>query len=345
MSRLRRATLAAGAVALVLAGSALAAYSTARLSVSYGPSNVTRIVASSGVNDDATARVSIVIPQGTVVTTSAAPGTKVGTVTAQVAALALGGALLPLSGDIVVATPETISAASQTACIGAATPAVVFVLVLQAADQTLNVPAYVVPVDATLAELGTSQLVICLPAPDIPVDKGGATFGAKFMSADMSFTNVFTALKSAVWVGLWTPWQAGVGLTNAAATVASPSLVGATAVTLRARRYRGRVKLSGKVTLDGDGFPTLVRLLGARGSGRLKLIKSVEVNEDGTYELTLPSGAKQTRFQARVEGFTESVGADQLGDFCESVFPFLTVPCSSLTVRITGSTTRTMSIR
>ena len=38
------------------------------------------------------------IPNGTGITTTAAPGTKVGTVKAQVSALALGGALLPLDG-------------------------------------------------------------------------------------------------------------------------------------------------------------------------------------------------------------------------------------------------------
>ena len=59
---------------------------------------------------------------GTTLTTTAAPGTKVGTAKAQVSALALGGALLPLAGDIVVAPPGAVPAASQTACIGTVTP-------------------------------------------------------------------------------------------------------------------------------------------------------------------------------------------------------------------------------
>jgi hypothetical protein len=95
----------AALVALALAAAATAAYTTPKLQVTYLPSNVTRIVASSSVNDDSTARAAIVIPNGTTITATAAPGTKVGTAQAQVSALALGGALLPLAGDIVVAPP------------------------------------------------------------------------------------------------------------------------------------------------------------------------------------------------------------------------------------------------
>src|SRR5262245_56986208 len=110
------ATTLAALGALVFVVAAYAAYTSPKLAVTY-PGGNTRIIASAAVGDDATARAAIVIPTGTGITTTAAPGTKVGTVQAQVSALALGGALLPLAGDILVAPPGAVPPANQTACI------------------------------------------------------------------------------------------------------------------------------------------------------------------------------------------------------------------------------------
>ena len=57
--------------------------------------------------------------------------------------------------------------------------------------------------------------MFCLPPPDVPVAQGGATFGAKFLSADLSLTGVFGAVVQGAWVAFWTPWQAGNGQINA----------------------------------------------------------------------------------------------------------------------------------
>ena len=98
-TRTRTAVVALAALAaLALASVASAAYTSPKLTVTYAAGNVTRIVASAAVTDDSTARAAIVIPTGTTITATAAPGTKVGTAQAQVSALALGGALLPLAG-------------------------------------------------------------------------------------------------------------------------------------------------------------------------------------------------------------------------------------------------------
>ena len=70
------------------------------------------------VADDATARAAIVIPNGTSITATAGARDEGRHRPAQVSALALGGALLPLAGDIVVAPPGAVPAASQAACIG-----------------------------------------------------------------------------------------------------------------------------------------------------------------------------------------------------------------------------------
>ena len=225
---MRISRLTAGAIAVLVAltvtAAASASYGTAKLAVTYG-TGTTRIVASSAAADDATARAAIVVSPGTTLDTSAAPGTKVGTVKAQVSALALGCALLPLTGDILVAAPGTVPAASQTSCIGAAAPVATYLLVLQAAGQTINLPAYIIPTDGAAAAIGTTQLVFCLAPPDVPVDKGGATFGAKFLSADMTLTGVFSSLATAGWLGLWTPWTPLTGVANTAGTVSSVDLV------------------------------------------------------------------------------------------------------------------------
>lgn len=333
MKKVRLAVISVAALtALALAASATAAYSTAKLSVSYTAGGVTRIVASSDVADDATARAAIVISQGTTLTTTAAPGTKVGTVKAQVSALALGGALLPLAGDIIVAPPGAVPAASQTACIQTATPSATYLLVLQAAGQTINLPAYIIPTDATQAALGAAQLVFCLAPPDIPTTSGGATFGAKFLSADMSFTNVFSPLTSALWMAFWTPWTPAVGTVNTAGTVASADLIAPGVVTLKGKRVKGRVTLTGKATQGGVGEAFRVQVWGAVGKAAFKPLKTVSAKDNGTFSLVLAKTAKQTSFQAKVVVSEGSVTGDTAKTICTGLFSSLPIPCSSFTV-------------
>jgi hypothetical protein len=319
-------------VVLALPTTALAAYSSAKLSVSYPPGGVTRIVATSDVADDATARAAIVVATGTTLTTTATPGTKVGTVTAQVSALALGGALLPLAGDIVVAPAGAVPVASQTACIGALPVITTYLLVLQAAGQTINLPAYLVPAEATLASFGAAELIFCLAPPDIPTTSGGATFGAKFLSADMSFTGVFSSQSTAAWIGLWTPWQAGNGQTNPAGTIASASVVLPGRVTLKGKRVRGRVTLAGTASQGIFVAPFRVSVWGATGKAALRPLKSVLANDKGVYTVTLLKSAKQTVFQTRVTDVEAvNVGADAK-DLCTRIFSSLPAPCSSFTI-------------
>jgi hypothetical protein len=235
-----------------------------------------------------------------------------------------------------------VPAASQTACIGALPPTATYLLVLQAAGQTINLPAYITPVDASLSALGASQLVFCLAPPDIPVDKGGATFGAKFLSADLSFNGVFSPLATAAWVGFWTPWQAGTGVVNTAATVASPSVVLPGSVTLKGKRVKGKITLTGKASQSGFVAPFRVVIWGAVGKAALKPIKTVIANDNGVYKVTLAKTAKQTTFQASVtDSEAVNTGEDAAG-LCKDVFSILPVPCSSFT--ISGFTAKSKAV-
>jgi hypothetical protein len=283
---------AATLTALALAAVASAAYTTPKLSVSYAANNVTRVVASAAVTDDATARAAIVIPNGTTIT-AAGPGSTVGTVRAQVSALALGGALLPLEGNIIVAPPGAVPAASQTGCIGTVVPQLTLLLVLQAAGQTINLPAYITPTPAGLTTLGTTQLVFCLAAPDIPPPVG-ATFGAKFLSADLTLNNVFGPVAQGAWVGTWLPWNPGVGTVNGAALVASPAAIAPGSVTLAGRKVRGQKRLSGRVTQGGAGVSTRVAILA--GTRR---IATVSARANGSFTYAVPRTSKATSFRAR----------------------------------------------
>jgi hypothetical protein len=336
-TRIVVAALAALA-ALVLAAAATAAYTTPKLSVSYAPGNVTTITASASNSDDATARAAIVIPSGSSLT-AATPGTKVGTAKAQVSALALGGALLPLAGDIIVAPPGAVPAASQTACIGSTTPQATFLLALQAAGQTINLPAYVIPTSGAQQALGTSQLVFCLAPPDIPPASGGATFGAKFLSAELALTGVLSPVTSGAWVAFWTPWTPGAGTVNAAATVASPAVIAPGTITLSGRKVRGIKRVTGRVTQGGTGVAARVSIYAAGNTGALRRVKAVSTTATGAFTTTFPRTTKSTRFQARVV-----VAGRDSAAVC-SQFATLPVPCVNGTLSGFSATSATVRIR
>src|SRR5262249_11837448 len=157
----------------------------------------TTVISATAANgDDATARAAIYVPTGTTLTTGQTPGSAIGTVKAQVSALALAGALLPLEGQILVAPPGAVPPPAQPACSEGVTPTATWLLVLQAAGQTINLPAYVLPTTGALAAVSPAAIVFCLAPPDIPVANGGATFGAKFLSAELTLNGVISAVKT-----------------------------------------------------------------------------------------------------------------------------------------------------
>src|SRR5437868_11551147 len=117
--------LGATFAALALAGSALASFAPKLVVSSVTPQAAggggpARIGVLANNADDPTAKVSIYIPTGYQIGTPAA-GTKLGDVTATAAAADLGGAVLPLTGELdAIAPPATTPAAPAQ---GQATPA------------------------------------------------------------------------------------------------------------------------------------------------------------------------------------------------------------------------------
>jgi hypothetical protein len=298
MKRIRLAALGlAAAGVLTFVGVSVAAYTSPTLKVSYA-ATATVITAAAATGDDATAVSTIYVPNGTTLTVNQAPGTTIGSVKAQVSALALGGALLPLEGPILVAPPGAVPPASQTGCIQEAAPTATWLLQLSAAGQTINLPAYVLPTVGAETALGPAKIRFCLAAPDIPSDKGGATFGAKFLSAALTLNGVFSPVTQGAWIAFWTPWQAGTGQVNQAGTVASPAAVAVGAVTVKAKKLAAGAVVSGKVTQGGLARPgATVAIWGAKGKAALRKLGTAKTSTAGTYSLRVRSGDV---FQARV---------------------------------------------
>ena len=319
-------TIAAGvasAAALIVVPSALAAYTSAKLEVRRSGTGVT-IKASLSPNDDPTARVSIIAPVGTQLTTSQAPGTVLGPVRATVKALDLGGADLPLEGNLVVAAPGQITPAQQAQCLGPAVPLASWVMILSAAGQTLPVPAYLA---ATGSALGPAAIVVCLPPPDLPAGTPGrATFGAKLYSAELTINGVFSSA-SGVWTSFWTPYNPGVGTVNAIGSVVAPAAVLPGALSVGARRAGNGAVVTGRVTQGGQpraGVTVTIR--GGPKARALKRLGRAKTNASGTYTFRAKTG---TFFRAAAVATTGSAPA-----VCATLAPALGgTPC----VNPTGS--------
>ncbi len=311
---------------LALAGSALAAYTSPTLNVTQVGTKTT-ISVTQAQTDDATAAASIYAPAGTTATLNQAPGTTLGTVKAQVVALALGGALLPLTGEIKVAPPGAVPAASQQACTQGAAPAATWLMVLTAAGQTLNVPMYVIPTTGAETALGPAKIVVCLPPPDVPVENGGATFGAKLFQATFTVSGVFSPVAAGAWITFWTPYVAAVGTPNPAGTVASPAAIAPGSLSVKvARSGLVRSKVSGTVTQGGTGFGgATIEIWAGLKKTALKKVATTSTKANGSYSFTY--GKKASFFRARTV-----VPGRAAAPLCVALDAALPVPCVNPTV-------------
>lgn len=226
------------AVALSSAGTALAAYTTPKLLVTDARTSVT-INYTQDANDDPTAKLTFYAPSEYSASLTQSAGQTIGTVTAQGTAADLGGALLPLTGTVQVraangtylsGTTQVPIAAAATQCTGTATHTAYWVLNLEAAGQTLELPVFVDQVTAPpAAAFASASIQACLPPPDIPPGTPGrATFGFKLTKVDFKVNGIFTSAGTGQprWRVLATPYTPGRGTPNAAGSVEAQSVVG-----------------------------------------------------------------------------------------------------------------------
>jgi hypothetical protein len=292
---LRLAVLAVtSTAALALAGNALAVQ---KLSVSQTASSLT-IKVSQAQSDAQPAKITIYVPTGYSINSSAAPGTKIGTTSGSVFARD-ANIPLPLSGDVIVAPPNTNAPGCATG-----THLAVWNLALSVAGQNINLPVHVDQTAGAEAALGAYKLVVCLGPADVPQGTPGRSpNGAQLLEAVFTTNNIFTVPAGAsVWKAITTPYKPGLPAPNVAGTVETRSIVSAgtisigkkvTSVKKRLLRITGKVSQSGAAVAGAQ-----VSLLLNGQTSRFK----ARTTAAGNYTLNLrKTGSKSTTtFQARV---------------------------------------------
>jgi hypothetical protein len=289
---LRLAVLACvGTAALALAGNALA---TQRLSVRQSATALT-IRVSQAQADPQPARIVIYVPTGYTINASAAPGTNIGTTSGTVFARD-ANIPLPLSGDVVVAPPNTNAPGCATG-----THLAVWILDLQVAGQRIQLPVHVDATSGAEAALGSHKLVVCLAPDDVPPGTPGRSpNGARLLDATFTTNNIFTVPAGpATWKTITTPWAGGVP--NPAGTVETRSFVAPGTVSITSRvtnRARRTVRFSGRITQAGAAVAGAQVTLLVNGRARFR----ARTNASGNYSIVLRKTGRPstTLFQARV---------------------------------------------
>jgi hypothetical protein len=336
MTRVVKLAVLAGAAvtALAFAGNALAVQ---KLSVSQTATSLT-IKVTQAQTDPQPAKIQIFVPSGYTLNTSAAPGTVIGTTSGSVFARD-ANIPLPLSGDVVVAPPNTNAAPCFTG-----THMAVWLLRLQVAGQSINLPIAVDATSGPTAALGSFQLVTCLAPSDVPQGTPGRSpNGAQLLEAVFTVNNVFQvpALQT-TWNALTTPYSTGNGVPNAAGTVETRALVSTGGLTLSTKvtnKKKRILRISGKLTQAGAAVAAQqVRLLLNGKASRF----TARTSPAGNYTIVLRKTGKKslTTFQGRVT----VAERDVTSTVCQT--PSLpTFPCVSATASGFTAVSRKVSIR
>ena len=263
---------------------------------------------------DPTAKMTIFSPVGYQASLTAAPGTKIGSVVAVVKAKSLGGAILTLAGDVLVANPAdpTIQAAA-TQCTGTATHTTIWVLNTSLQGQTVAIPVFVDKAGPVV----TQQ--VCLPSPDIPEAMGGAKFGAQLLAADFTIKNVFTNAGTKggyEWASDFTPYTPGTATPNPTGTQEARTYVGLpTTLTLKRAKAKRGFALVGQLSVAGVS-PAGIRVdlyagkkpqpapnAVSAGKGK-RITRSPKLKANGKFTIVRPNVRFTTFFQARFENYT-----------------------------------------
>ena len=304
---------AVAVTALAVSGSAFAAFTTPRLSITQSANAVT-VGYTQTKDDDALSRLAIYMPTGYTASLTAAPGSTIGSVTSVVQANAISAdALVPLNGTIRVDSPTaaTHNEPLDVACRQGAPAVAVWVLVLQSPTGPLEVPVYVIAPSAAESTFSSGKLVLCLPSPYIPQASGGAALGAKVINAQMTIQNTVTAPTAAgsyVWRGIATPYTVPAATPNVAGTVELQALEripgGTIGITTRLAKGK-RVVVSGRVSSAGAGVANAPVQIFRNG----RVVKTVRTSAVGTFTYTARLKKGTYAFRARTVVPRRDLGA------------------------------------
>lgn len=333
----------AASAALAFAGSAFASFTPKLWASSFDPLIGTQqFELALNQNDDATAKAQIYVgPFVFADVPGGATGTQIGTVDASVVALALGGAILPLPGKVVVSDSATYPA-NNPCTPGATSHAATWVLILTAPTGTeLRVPMYVdnVPTATPPApQIGKYKISVCLPSPYIDPSLGGAQFGAKLIRASITMTNFISTVDNR-WTAIVTPYVAGTGTANPAGTVETQSIVdngyfdGLKAKLVKkksGKKFKYFAKVSGTVGSAGEGIPATVKIYKAKGKKPGKKLKTVKAGGSGAFSAMLPikPGVREAFY---VEASHPRSDVDPICDPQLELAPGVPMPCTAVT--------------
>jgi hypothetical protein len=306
MKHLLRLLAVTGAAmgALVLSGTAMAAYTTQRLEIlnpseRVGGGGPLTIRVSQVKEDDATFRFVLYVPQGYVSSLVPQDGMpQIGTLSGFIQVGALGpDAVAPFEGRILGDNTYTAQEYPQaTACMSGLTGQIdaVYVLELTTSGQTLRVPMYVSTItQGAEATFASGRMVACLPSPYVPPAQGGATLGAKLVSANLTFAGIFTNPTTAGayrWRSIWTPYTPGTASPNPAGTVEAQAVDAIPAqLAFSSARYRnGRIFVTGTLLENRVAVRNArVRILVGRTARGVRQVAVVRTNARGVFSAVI----------------------------------------------------------
>jgi hypothetical protein len=315
----------ASSAALALSANALA---TPRLIVSGGnaPSAAaaTTVQVTEDKADPAPLKITIYQATGYAATLGQPAGTQIGTVHADLQALAISAdAIIQADGTVLAADPATY--ASNTCSPGA--HAAVWLLHVTVSGQTIDVPVYLDPTSGAEAALGSAKLVLCLSDPyDTAPASIRAPFGVKLINAKMVLnsgiiTNPATA-GTFLWRATITPWNPATPAPDAAKTVEVQSVVtlppGKATLKATVKKIKkpkhSVATVSGTVTENGVAVSGASVAIFANG----KKVATVKTNANGVFAKAFTI-KKATKFQAKV-------AVAQHDTACVSPLPTSSVP-------------------
>jgi len=278
--------------ALVVVPSALASYTSARLEIKQVGMTLTARI-SANPNDDPTASAIVIAPTGTQLRTNQAPGTILGPVDAFATVLSLGGANVEIEGHIVVAAPGQVPAAQSAPCLQGATPLATWLMVIEVTTgREDTVPLYLVSTaGGPLAGVGPAYVQVCLPAPDIPENQGGAPFGLKLYAATPTISGVFSPVPVGAWISLWVPYTPGTGKPNLAGAVVAPARVVPGAVSVKAKKLGLGAVVAGVVSQAGQARgASVVTIFGGTTARKLAKLGTVKAKANGNFAFRARAG-------------------------------------------------------
>jgi hypothetical protein len=269
----------AGMAALALAGNAIA---TPKLIIGgklgLGESGAV-VQVTEDKSDAAPAKITIYSAQGYTGTVTGTPGTQIGTVHADLQALAISpDAIVQADGTVLEGDPS--SATVQTAatqCTGTPTHTAVWLLHVTVSGTTLDVPVYVdapTPAADPLGQGAPVRLTLCLSSPYAEAGAARAAFGAKIINAAITLNQGIIVNPSTQGVFPWraiiTPYTVNSGTPNAAGTVEARAFVGLPAslsLSAKVKTTRHKVKVHGKTKTRATNVVILTGLLSEGGTG------------------------------------------------------------------------------